>query len=75
MTPKQLDDLFEKVHRLLIERDTARGHAVKLQDEIEILKARLSSRARKNASKRNGLKGGRPKKNKTNDNTKTQLTS
>ena len=74
MTPKQLDDLFEKVHRLLIERDTARVHAVKLQDEIETLKSRLSSQARKNASKRNGLKGGRPKKNKTNDNTKTQRT-
>ena len=62
MTPKNLDDLFEKVHRLLIERDTARGHAVNLQNQIEALKARLSSQARKIASKRNGLKGGRPKK-------------
>jgi hypothetical protein len=71
MTPKQLAALFEQVQRLLLERDTVRGHVVRLQDEIETLKARLSSRARKNASKRNGLKGGRPKKNKTND-TKTQ---
>jgi len=63
MTPKQLDALFEQVQRLLLERDTARGHVVRLQDEIETLKARLSSRARKNSSKRNGLKGGRPKKN------------
>jgi deoxyadenosine/deoxycytidine kinase len=70
MTPKQLDALFEQVQRLLTERDRARDHAVRLQDEIETLKSRLSSRARKNASKRNGLKGGRPKK-KTNDNTKT----
>jgi deoxyadenosine/deoxycytidine kinase len=71
MTPKQLDALFEQVQHLLRERDTARGHVVRLQAEIETLKSRLSSRARKNASKRNGLKGGRPKKNKTND-TKTQ---
>ena len=71
MTPKQLDALFEQVQRLLTERDRARDHAVQLQDEIETFKSRLSSRARKNASKRNGLKGGRPKKNKTNDNTKT----
>jgi len=66
MTPKQLDALFEQVQHLLRERDTARGHIVRLQDEIATLKARLSSRARKTASKRNGLKGGRPKKNKTN---------
>ena len=65
MTPKQLDALFEQVQRLLTERDRARDHAVRLQDEIEYLKARLSSQARKIASKKNGLKGGRPKK-KTN---------
>lgn len=71
MTYEQIDRLHEQVRQLKGERDTARGHAVKLQDEIETLKSRLSSKARKNASKRNGLKGGRPKKNKTNDNTKT----
>jgi hypothetical protein len=71
MTHAQIDRMHEQVRSLKMERDTARGHVVQLQDEIETLKARLSSRARKNASKRNGLKGGRPKKNKTNDNTKT----
>ena len=71
MTYEQIDKMHEQVRTLKMERDTARGHVVQLQDEIEYLKARLSSQARKNASKRNGLKGGRPKKNKTNDNTKT----
>jgi len=70
MTHQQIDRMHEQVRTLKIERDTARGHAVNLQDQLETLKARLSSQARKNASKRNGLKGGRPKK-KTNDNTKT----
>ena len=71
MTYEQIDRLHEQVRQLKTERDAARDHAVNLQDEIETLKSRLSSQARKNASKRNGLKGGRPKKNKTNDNTKT----
>lgn len=71
MTYQQIDRMHEQVRQLKMERDTARDHAVRLQDEMETLKSRLSSRARKNASKRNGLKGGRPKKNKTNDNTKT----
>lgn len=53
MTPKQLDALFEQVQRLLTERDRARDHAVRLQDEIETLKSRWQ---RKKASKRNGLK-------------------
>jgi hypothetical protein len=56
--------MHEQMRQLKAERDLARGHAVHLQDEIESLKARLSSWARKNASKRNGLKGGRPKKSK-----------
>ena len=71
MTYKQIDRMTKQVRQLKSERDTARGHAVNLQDQLESLKSRLSSQARKNASKRNGLKGGRPKKNKTNDNTKT----
>ena len=62
MTYQQIDRMHEQVRQLKTERDTARGHAVNLQDQLETLKARLSSRARKNASKRNGLKGGRPKK-------------
>jgi len=71
MTYEQIDKMHEQIRALKTERDTARGHIVNLQDQLETLKSRLSSRARKNASKRNGLKGGRPKKNKTND-TKTQ---
>lgn len=65
MTYEQIDRLHEQMRQLKTERDTARGHAVNLQDQLETLKSRLSSQARKNASKRNGLKGGRPKK-KTN---------
>jgi hypothetical protein len=71
MTHQQIDRMHEQMRALKNSEQRARDHAVRLQDEIETLKARLSSRARKNASKRNGLKGGRPKKNKTNDNTKT----
>jgi len=62
MTYEQIDRMHEQMRQLKAERELARGHAVNLQDEIERLKARLSSRARKNASKRNGRKGGRPKK-------------
>ncbi|MCX8511191.1 MAG: hypothetical protein ORN83_05480 [Chthoniobacteraceae bacterium] len=65
MTYQQIDRMTEQIRQLKSERDTARGHAVNLQDKIESLQAELSSQARKNASKRNGLKGGRPKK-KTN---------
>jgi hypothetical protein len=63
MSPQQLDKLFEQVQRLLTERDTARAHNVRLQDELEALKHKHSTPARKAASRRNGLKGGRPKKN------------
>jgi len=65
MTYEQIDRMHEQIRQLKTERDTARGHVVNLQDQLETLKSRLSSQARKNASKRNGLKGGRPKK-KTN---------
>jgi len=65
MTYQQIDRMHEQIRQLKAERDTARGHAVNLQDQLEALKSRLSSQARKNASKKNGRKGGRPKK-KTN---------
>jgi predicted nucleic acid-binding Zn-ribbon protein len=64
MTYQQIDRMTKQIRQLKSERDTARGHAVNLQDQLESLKARLSSQARKITSKRNGLKGGRPKKNK-----------
>jgi len=70
MTYEQIDKMHEQIRALKISEQRARDRAVWLQDQLESAKARLSSRARKNASKRNGLKGGRPKK-KTNDNTKT----
>jgi len=69
MTYAQIDKMHEQIRALKISEQRARDHAVQLQDENETLKARLSSQARKKASKCNGLKGGRPKKN--NDNTKT----
>ena len=62
MTANQLDRLFEQVHNLITERDTARAHCVRLQDELEAIKSKHSTPARKAASRRNGLKGGRPKK-------------
>jgi len=65
MTYEQIDKMHEQIRALKISEQRARDHAVWLQDQLEAAKARLSSRARKNASKRNGLKGGRPKKNKT----------
>ena len=65
MTYQQIDRMHEQMRQLKSERDLARGHAVNLQDQLETLKSRLSSQARKNASKKNGRKGGRPKK-KTN---------
>jgi len=71
MTYEQIDRMHEQIRALKISEQRARDHAVWLQDQLGAAKARLSSQARKNASKRNGLKGGRPKKNKTNDNTKT----
>jgi hypothetical protein len=63
MTPNQLDRLFEQVHNLITDLATSRAHNVRLQDELESLKSRISTAARKAASKRNGLKGGRPRKN------------
>ena len=62
MTPNQLDKLFEQVHRLVQDLEITRGHNVRLQDELEALKAKHSTPARKAASRRNGIKGGRPKK-------------
>jgi len=63
MTANQLDRLFEQVHQLITDLATSRAHNVRLQDELESLKSRISTAARKAASKRNGLKGGRPRKN------------
>jgi uncharacterized small protein (DUF1192 family) len=57
-----MSDLAFKVAKIEVQLDTARALIVQQQDEIERLKAKLSTKARKNASKRNGLKGGRPKK-------------
>ena len=62
MTPKQLDALFEQVHRLVRDLEIARAHNVRLQDELDAEKAKRSTPARKAASRRNGIKGGRPKK-------------
>jgi peptidoglycan hydrolase CwlO-like protein len=62
MTANQLDKLFEQAQKTIVERDTARAHVVRLQDELKRLKSRISTAARKSASKRNGLKGGRPRK-------------
>jgi cell division protein FtsB len=57
-----MSDLAQRVAKIEAQLETARSVIVQLQDENEQLKAKLSTRARKNASKRNGLKGGRPKK-------------
>jgi len=59
-----VSDLAQRVAKIEAQLDTARSVIVQQQDEIERLKARLSTRARKNASKKNGIKGGRPKKQK-----------
>jgi hypothetical protein len=66
MTHQQIDRIHEQMRALKNSEQRARDHAVWLQDQLEAAKGRLSSQARKAASKRNGLKGGRPKKNKTN---------
>ena len=62
MTANQLDKLFEQMHKIITERDTAQARAVRLQNELEAEKAKRSTPARKAASRRNGIKGGRPKK-------------
>jgi len=59
-----MSDLAQRVAKIEAQLETARSVIVEQQDEIERLKAKLSSKSRKNASKRNGLKGGRPKKQK-----------
>ena len=63
MTANQLDRLFEQVHRLVQDLEIARAHNVRLQDQLEALKSKHSTPARKAASRKNGLKGGRPRKN------------
>jgi hypothetical protein len=59
-----MSDLAQRVAKIEAQLETARCLNVQLQDENEQLKAKLSTQARKNASKHNGLKGGRPKKQK-----------
>jgi hypothetical protein len=66
MTYEQIDRMHEQMRALKISEQRARDHAVWLQDQLEAEKAKNSTARRKRASRKNGLKGGRPKKNKTN---------
>ena len=58
MNAQQIDMMFEKITELTVQRDLARDHAVRLQDQLEAVKSAISSDRRKAASRANGLKGG-----------------
>jgi uncharacterized coiled-coil protein SlyX len=61
-----MSELAQRVAKIEAQLETARSVIVQQQDEIEQLKAKLSTKARKKASRQNGIKGGRPKNEQIN---------